>query len=46
MSLSSLSMGIVPIDFLKNSSSMVVQLIDLRAGSISRSFPNREGCVG
>lgn len=33
-------------DFLKKSSSMVDELIALRAGSMRRSLPNLEGCVG
>ena len=46
MSTSSLSIGIFPIVFLKNSSSMVLGLMDLRDGNMRRSLPNRNGCVG
>ena len=46
MSIKSLSIGIFPMVFLKNSSSMVPGLTDRRVGSISRSFPNRNCWAG
>ena len=46
ISLSSRSIGMEPMDFLKNSSSIVEALMARRAGSIRSSLPNLEGCVG